>query len=188
MKKIIAGILGIVLILSVTGGTAYALFSSTATVSNVAFTTGNANLTVGIDGQTYASNLDVGSVKFNNLFPKAEDTYQFSLKNESTSPISLSLAAKLNNGVTESLAGSWNTLKDVVSVSFDYYDGSSWIPAGFATLNQWNAAGYGLDGGVLAPDASRWYKMHVKVADADNSIAGKGINNVVFTFTGTQAP
>jgi len=47
MRKILTGFLGLVMVVAVVGGTAYALFSSIVTVNNVAISAGNATLQFG---------------------------------------------------------------------------------------------------------------------------------------------
>lgn len=192
MQKIISGFLGLVLVLTVVAGVAYAAFSSQASVSGVTFATGNAALQISkTGGEDWNSTIDFANTIFLGLFPLAERTQEFDLKNNSSSVISLDLAAKLRDGVTETTPGDWDALKDKISISFEWWDvaTSTYQTTGWATLNQWNTPGYPLEGGSLAPGATRWYRFHVKVADATSAeIAGKSISNVFFDFTGTQAP
>jgi len=190
MKKIIAGFLGLVMLVTVVGGTAFALFSATAKVSGVTFATGNADLKISTDGSNYYNPYNFGGSFFSKLYPAINTVGpQFLIKNTSNSNIALILSVQLKNGdVTENPAGSWAVLKDVVQVGFDYYDGS-WHTAGLATLAQWNSPGYSLEGGNLAQGNQRWYRIHVVVpSTADNTIADKGLYSTIFTFTGTQAP
>lgn len=191
MKKIITGFLGLILVVGLVGGAAFALLSSQATVSGVSFVVGNANLQVSANGSDYSSDVNFSGAFFTGLYPTSDVVgEQFLLKNSSDVNIALSLNAKLNDGASESPVGSWDVLKDAVQVGFDYYDGSNWVEApGYATLNQWNATGYALAGGNIAQGDQRWYRMHVKISpDTDSAIAGKSLTSTVFTFTGTQAP
>lgn len=188
MRKILTGFLGILVVVSIVGGSAYALFTSTATVSGVTFATGNANLQVGSNGSTWASALNLSNNYFKNLYPLQKTYYAFNLKNNSSSDIALNLTAKLRDGVGQKNTGDWDKLKSKISVAFDYWDGSIYQPAGFATLAQWNSPGnYSLLSGSLPKGANRWYRFHVNVADGTSTeMANAGIYNVVFEFTGTQ--
>ncbi len=184
MNKIVTGILGLLLVVGVTSGTAYALFSSTATASGVTFATGNADLKIW-DGNAWAKDWSP-SFTFNNLYPGYNNYQPLHLKNESTSPIGLTIKGILMPGATENPAGAWNTLKDVVKVNI-------WLSGvgetGYKTLNEWNTTGFDLPGGAIPQNQQKDYRFYVLIdSSADNTIAGQSLSNIVFQFTGTQAP
>lgn len=189
MKKIIGGIIGLMLTISIGVGTAYATFSTTGAVSGISIVAGNAGLGISTNGSSYYPDYGFQGSFFDKLYPGV-NTFgpQFLIKNISTANVSLNLFAQLKDGdVTEYPAGSWAALKDQVKIGFDYYNGTDWITAGTATLAQWNSIGYSLEGGNLAQNGQRWYRIHVTIdPSVDNSIANKGLTNVKFTFTGTQ--
>lgn len=173
---------------------AFALFSSTATVSGVTFSTGNADLQVW-DGSTWVADWTSPTFNFSNMFPgyggtgASEGTstsYQtMYLKNLSTSAIALNIVGTLRNGLTETPAGSWDALKDQVMVAVllsDWSGGTGWH-----TLNEWYTTGYTLPGGSLAQNTQREYRFYVRVnGAAGNEIATKGLTLVNFDFLGTQ--
>ena len=185
MNKIFTGILGLMLVVGVTSGTAYALFSSKATASNVTFATGNADLRL-YNGSDWVANWDP-SLSFLNLYPGYLSNKPMYLKNISTSPIALTVVGKMKPGVTESPLGSWNILKDAVSVAVNLSDDSA--STGWHTLNEWFTTGYTLPGGAIAQNTQKNYKFYVKIdASATDTISGKTISGIVFEFTGTQTP
>jgi len=184
MNKIFAGILGLMLVVGVTSGTAYALFSSKATASGVTFATGNADLRI-YDGDSWEPDWNP-SFNFSNLYPGYTDFQPLYLKNVSTSPISLTVVGKLLPGATETPAGSWDLLKDVVKVNV-------WLSGvgetGYQSLNDWNTTGFTLPGGAIAQNTQQNYRFYVQVdSSATDTIASKSISDIVFEFTGTQTP
>lgn len=191
MRKIISGMLGIVMTASVVGGVAYAAFSSTASVEGVSFSSGDANLLVSLDNSNYSVTQNASSTwEFSGLYPnygvandKSRDMF---LKNTSTSDISLSVLGKLRSGVLEATAGDWNVLKDkvwvLVALSSDINTNTGWH-----SLAEWNSSGFTLPGGSIAKDAYEHYVFYVRVdGSAGNEISNAGISGVNFDFTGTQ--
>lgn len=178
-----------VLTISISVGTAYALFSTTASVSGITIAAGNAGLEIGTDGSSYWPDYNFSGSFFDKLYPGVNIFGpQFLIKNTSDANVDLALFAQLKDGdAIESPSGSWAALKDQIYIGFDYYEGTQWKTAGTATLANWNSPGYALEGGALAHGDQRWYRIHVTIpSGADNSIANKGLTNVKFTFTGTQ--
>lgn len=78
MNKIISGLLGIMMVTAVVGGTAYALFSTTATVNGINITTGSAGLTVNDETTLNAA------LNLNNLYPGYQNSTTIDVKNTST--------------------------------------------------------------------------------------------------------
>ena len=179
MKKIISGILGIVLIAGVVGGAAVAAFTSKATVGGVTFATGNADLKV-YNGTEWVNDWSPSNFNFAGMYPAYENYKMLYLKNMSTSPIALTVKGTLRNGVI----GDWAALKDKVSVNV-------WLSAdnntGYHSLADWNSTGYELQGGNLAQNEQKNYRFYVMVdPSADNTLATKNLSGVNFDFTGTQ--
>jgi len=181
MNKIFAGILGLMLVVGVTSGTAYALFSSKATVTGVTFATGNADLRVW-NGSSWQPNWGPPSFNFSGLYPGYVGTQPLSLRNNSTSPISLTIFGKLIDGST----GDWDGLKNDIWVNIRL---PGVAETGYKTLAAWNSSGFTLPGGVLAQTTQRNYQFDVQVNPAaTNTIASMTLGGITFEFTGTQAP
>ena len=177
--------MAIAIALAVVTTSAAALFSSTATVSGVTFSTGNATLQVwNKTTSTWVSDFTPSDFLFQDMYPGYSTFQTFSLMNNSTSNIKLTLNAKLHNGATQDPSNSWETLKDKVEVRFANSGGSGLT--GWATLNYWNTTGHNFDTG-LAKGEHRWYRIEVRVAaGAGNEISEKHLTNMQFDFTGTQ--
>lgn len=185
MKKITLSIMAIAMTLAVVTTSASALFSSTATVSGVTFSTGNATLQVW-NGSTWVADYNPGNFLFQDMFPSYTGYQTFYLKNNSTSNIALGINAKIRNGATQNPAGAWNVLKDVVEVSF--YDVDMDAPAtGWASLSYWNTTGANFVTAPIAKGAQRQYRVDVRVsASAGNEISNTSLSDMKFDFTGTQ--
>ncbi len=194
MRKILFGFLGIMMVVAVVAGTARALYFSTATVGGVTFATGNADLKAW-NGSEWVTDYTPSNLLFSNMFPGyggtgANETTStkyvaFTLRNMSTSAISLDVVGKLLPGGVENPAGSWNVLKDKVYVAVvlpDWTAGTGWH-----TLNEWYITGDALPGGPLAQNSQREYRFYVRVdGTAGNEISGFSVSNMVYEFTGTQ--
>lgn len=183
MRKILSGMLGIVMSASVVGGVAYAAFSSTASVEGVSFSTGDATLSVW-DGDSYESVFTSGW-SFSGLYPGATGTPQsFWLKNTSTVAVTLGLTGKLRNGVV----GDWDAFKNNVEISITNFGVVS--PTLWYDLETWNSGTPQFDSGstlVLSQGQEQQYQMHVRVKpEAGNEIENKTLSGVNFDFTGTQ--
>lgn len=184
MKRIIFSVLAIAMAIGLTTGAAFALFSSTATVSGVTFSTGNAALKVYDNAGGWTSSYNPGNFLFQNMFPGYTNSVKFTLYNNSSSNISMKLNAKIADGVTENPAGSWDILKDVVLVRF--LDSSSSPLTGWASLNYWNTTGAQFDTG-LAQNTTRDYYVDVMIdSSVGNTISGKELTAMKFDFLGTQ--
>jgi hypothetical protein len=178
MNKIFAGIVGLMLVVGVTSGTAYALFSSKATASGVTFATGNADLRIW-DGDSFEADRP-SAFTFTGLYPGYTGTQLLQLKNMSTSPIALTIKGILLNGPT----GDWDGLKNDVWVNIRL---PGVAETGYRTLAAWNSTGFTLPGGSLAQNTQRDFQFDVQVNPAaTNTIAGMTLSDVTFEFTGTQ--
>ena len=185
MKRIILSVLAIAMAIGITTGAAFALFSSTATVSGVTFFTGNADLKVwNKTSSAWTTDFSPSDFTFSNMYPTYTTFQTFSLKNASTSNISFTLNAKLRNGITQPPAGAWNVLKDVVRVRFTDSSGTI-VKKDWETLASWNSTGFDFDT-ALAQNENRWYRIEVAVDDVGNEISSQSISAINFDFLGTQ--
>ena len=134
MKKILLSVLGIVLAVGVVSGAAYALFSTTATVSGITISSGNAGLAI-YDGGTWTPiNEFVVSLnnKLVNLYPGFTDYTNVDFYNNSNSNIGLDLKMQLTHA-----DGDWSDLSNKIYIAVTLQGGD---PAGsWYTLAQWNA-------------------------------------------------
>jgi len=174
MRKILMGLMAIVLIAGVTTAAGYAVFTATATVNNIAFTSGTAGLEFSTDNSSWSSNLDYGATYGwfeQNVYPGFSDTKTIYLYNNSTSNISLDITAQL-----VSATGDWGLLSPVTSMT---------IYGQTYTLADWNGANRPLYI-TLAHGISTPVTVTFSVAStADNTISGKTVSTN-WVFTGTQ--
>lgn len=186
MNKILTGITGLLVVSGLVAGSAFALFSSTVSVTGLALNTGTAGLQISFDDVTYQATADFANTVLTTLMPGESDEGDFWLKNNSDDEtINLDLTARL-----VSANGDWGALSSVVSCAV-YEDGFTVDDAthstGYISLADWNSAPQELTGGPLAHDTSRHYWINCKLDDsADNSVAGKSLTDVSFDIVGTQ--
>jgi predicted ribosomally synthesized peptide with SipW-like signal peptide len=192
MKKILFSILAIALTVGLVSGTAYALFSDTATVGGMTFTSGNADVQVALDikgGVTYETEFK-NSVNFNsvlneylfgNMFPGFDENGYFRIKNNSKSDIILNLTGHLKSGVS----GDWDVLKDKIQIKITKEDGS--FLTDWYTLNQWNSSPRSL-GSLPKNEDGLTYRIYVRIPKdgVGNEIAGKTLSSVNFEIVGVQ--
>jgi hypothetical protein len=186
MKKIILSILAIALTVGAVSGTAYALFSSTIQAQGITMTSGNANLQVADNGtNTLISDWhfsDFLSSRLTNLYPGKLDYTELNFTDQSASAIDLNLAVQLT-----SVGGDWGILYNKIEMAISD-TGDSFTPptSGWATLDYWYNEPRSF-GSTLVKGTPKQYKVFIRVKnDAGNEIAGKYLNNVTLTFTGTQ--
>ncbi len=174
MKKIILSVLAIVLTLGVVGGSAYALFSSTATVQGIAISTGNAGLKIW-DGDSYETTW-TSTDAFNGMYPGESRTTTWYLRNDSTSAISLDVTGQLM-----SAGGDWAELQVIKMKA----DGNSLAPAPEGPLTDWNSTPVSL-GNILQNTTATYLVTFTLPSASGNEVAGKSLNNVTFNFVGTE--
>lgn len=191
MRKIITGVIGIILTLTVAGGVAYAAFTAQAEVLGTSFNAGTPGLLVSLGSGYLPTQTATSPWLFQHLYPGfGSDASKFThlyLKNSSDS-VALTITGKLRDVVTETPAGSWNILKDKVWVGITL-DSDTSQSTGWQKLSDWNSTGFTLPGGSLAIGAEQHYRFYVQVdPSAGNEIKGAGISDVNFDFVGTQTP
>lgn len=187
MNKIVSGVLGLVMVLALTAGSAYALFSDSATVSGVTLTTGSTDLQVKLaDGSdTYDSTLDLSTHVFETLSPGQETVpLAFDVRNSATDNVTLDLT-----GLLTSAAGDWGVLSPVLKMAIYKSTDTATTGAttGWKTLTEWNNAPVALPLSPLAQNGENNYKVSFMLdTSADNSVQGKTLSSVVVVLTGTQ--
>ncbi len=180
MRKILSGLLGVVMTASVVGGVAYAAFTAQATVNGIDITAGTAALKVGA-AINPASNIFSAGLVLAGVYPGYSQNTTFVVKNEGT--VNLTITGQLTG------AGGWNdagvNLKDYVEVAVNTSDDS--LGTGYLTLVNWNSGAIAFPGTAIAPGDNRTYKVYVRVpASAPDLIQGQSLTNITFTLIGTQ--
>jgi len=202
MKKIIISVLAIVLTMGAVTGTAYALFSDTATIQGVTINSGNAALRFdvaptlpAVDG---GPTLNLSGFPLSGLYPGFSQSGALWLMNLSQSNIALRVTGKLTSAAT------WDpTLANAIWVNVvdrnGYGVGPGYVVTGSTTahetgwqsLTTWNTTDIAFPSIIprTMPSGHYGYDVYVKVdPSADNTIANKTLGGVVFTLTGTQVP
>lgn len=90
--------LSIVSALTIMGGATYAAFSGSATATNNTFATGNADLQIALDtgNNTEVFGSNIAGPTFTGILPGQTKTFNFWLKNNSTTPIGLDVTADVS--------------------------------------------------------------------------------------------
>ncbi len=190
MNKILSGILGVLIVAGVVGGAAFAVLTDAASLTNLALSTGTADLLIklGTDS-SYTNDRDVTTegVFAGAFIPGSFQEVEFNLKNDTTSDVDLLLTGRLLTAT-----GDWEALKAALScvVYVSGGDPESVVPtvsSGWFTLEQWNFAPRDLPGDPLSPAEEQALVLRCRLPEsADNSTSGKSITGVEFEFTGTQ--
>jgi len=124
MKKVYLSILAIVATLSLVGGATYALFSNKATSGPNTFATGNADLKIDRKGDGLGFQNKVVGIDFSNIYPgwNSGNEYQVWFRNDSTSPITLSV-------YPEVVAHAWTNGSVYDNVYLQFFLGDGTTPA-----------------------------------------------------------
>jgi hypothetical protein len=189
MKKILISMLAIAITIGAVTSSAYALFSDTVKVAGVTITSGNADLKitdVGTDtlvsSWQYANGL---SSDLSNLYPGKVDGTWMKFTNQSKSEINLDLSAQITT-----YGGNWNDLYNKIQLAI--LDKTHSINSNPPTESEWHDLSYWYAsprsfGSVLNSGKDEEYRLFMRVKGiAGNEIAGKYLNNLTLTFTGTQ--
>lgn len=197
MKKILAGFLGLFLVVGIVAGAGYALFTSQVSVTGMVLGTATPSLKISFldksdpTWRNYKTDLSFAGQTFAPLLPGEMDWGAFYLKNQSngtTDQLDFSLKGKIT-----AAAGDWGTLKDVVSMKVcvmdpameNYCDTTQQTP--WYSLADWNVSEKNLPGGTLLQGTERPYVVVFYIDNSlGNSIAGKTITGMTMQVTGTQ--
>lgn len=189
MKKILTGILGIILVISVVSASAYAVFSSQATLTGLTVASGNANITIGDGtGPNGVKTLPLNSATLPKLYPGIVFTLPVNIHfhNESTADIDLKVKGQIT---AWSAPGAWNELADNVLVDVkNVTDNSGYVTY---TLRQWHDAPRALPGNPLPygdwAHNNKAYEIRLRVpSNVGNEMANQVLNNIKMTVTGEQ--
>ena len=199
MKKILYGFIGLFLVIGIVAGTAYALFTSQATVTGMVLGTSTPGLKVSFMNKTnatptgYYSSIDFlgWGHTFAPLLPGEEDWGAFFLKNDSTGTTD-PLHFKLKGSITAA-QGDWNILKDVIQMKICVFDQTqdnscnTGHQTNYMTLSEWNTTGGDLPGTDLLQGTERAYVVVFYIHPSHgNSISGKTITDMTMQVIGTQ--
>ncbi|MCJ7740932.1 hypothetical protein MUP32_06520 [Candidatus Microgenomates bacterium] len=194
MKKILLGVLGVMVAGSVTFATARALFTATATVNSIHIKAGTAGLEVGPNDSSTSTSWSVSSGwAVDGFYPGWGETdnkhTNIVVKNTGNS-VPMSIKAQLTNVNSTDWA---NDLKYAVEVAVNGNGGAT----GYQSLLQWNAGAISLPG-TIAQGNHAHYIVYMRVPrsygfgyyggkEVGNEIAGKYLQSIEFTLTGTQS-
>ncbi len=184
MKKVFSSFLLIALIIASVSLSAYALFTSTANIGGLTFSTGNANLQISSNGSTWSSSISLPSL-YKNMAPNfTSDAQNIYLKNVSLSNIGLSIFTQLVDSSPIANQTAWGAIGGKINLSFQKLVDSTWTNIASGTLSQWKNTGFALDS--LAIGSTQNYRMLVSLSGVENADAGQVLSNLSFNFTGTQ--
>lgn len=191
MKKVLSGLVGVFMLVALVGSAAYALLSDSASLQNLALSTGTADLLIRLTGDTtFEQNKDVAGSFFDDaLVPGSYDEVGFDLQNSATgSDVDMTFSATVPAPAT----GDWADLKDVVECAVyvpggDVDSTDAAVSSGWFTLDAWNTAEKDIPGGPVTPGNSTSLVLRCMLPEtADNSTAGKSLTGLEFQVTGTQ--
>jgi len=184
MKKIFSSFLLIALVVAGVSLSAYALFSSTANIGGLTFSTGSADLQISTDGSTWSNSVSLLPL-YENMAPNfTSDSQNIYLKNVSLSDIGLNVYTQLVDSSPTANGAVWDIIGEKVIVSFQKLVDSNWTDIASGSLLQWRDSGFNFD--TLALDSSHNYRMLVNLSGVENTDAGQVLSDLSFNFTGTQ--
>ena len=191
-RKILVSGISIFSALAIMGGAAFALFSNSASAINNTFATGNADLQIAQDlsGTPDTFGDSITGPTFTGMFPGQSRTFDFWLRNNSSSAITLDLTADVNainpsgdgdQAIDNALLISWTcdttgngSLGDETPTS--EFSPRDWFNGGNASLS------------TLAPSTNMFCRMTGRLpSSADSTVADQ---TVIFDalYDGTQTP
>lgn len=183
MKKVFSSFLLIALVITSVSLSAYALFTSTANIGGLTFSTGNADLKISSDGSTWANTLAL-IPSYTNMTANFTNSQEFYLKNNSLSNISLKISNKLLESTPVNSPALWTAIGEKINIAFEKYNGTIWTNLISGTISQWKDTGFDLDS--LAFNTSEKYRITVTTNFLDNTDAGQVLSGLSFNFIGTQ--
>lgn len=198
MNKIYTGVLAIVAAVALTAGSAYALFTPSVEINGITLGTTTANLLVKIGNQPNSAFTNSLTIPTENQLDKlspgeVSDPGVFVFRNDGD--VDLNLSSQLT-----SAGGDWSALADKIQTVTCRVEFSAWsegmhcpdggpTSTGWITLSQWNTSPLALSGNAAKIEAGQdaLFVTNFRLpVEADNSVAGKTITNMVVTVTGTQ--
>ena len=190
MNKITSGLLGVAVVTLLVAGAAFAQLTDSASLTNIALSTGTADLLIKLTADpSFDQNRNVSGTLFDEqLIPGEFDEIPFDLKNDTTSDTPLILTGLIPADPT----GNWNELKAVIScvvyIPLENPDGSSDVSSGWFTLEQWRSTARDLPGDPLDPDEEVSLILRCLLpGSSGNEVANMSLTGMEFEVTGTQA-
>jgi hypothetical protein len=183
MKKVFSSFLLIALVIASVSLSAYALFSSTANVSGLTFSTGSADLQISTDGSSWSNSVSLPSL-YENMAPGFTSSQSIYLKNVSLSNINLDVFTRLVDSSPTANEAAWDIIGHKIIVSFQKLVDSTWTDIALGSLSQWKDTGFTLDS--LAVNSPQNYRMLVSLSGIENADASQVLSDLSFNFVGTQ--
>ena len=183
MKKIFSSFLLIALVVASVSLSAYALFTSTANIGGLTFSTGSADLQISTDALTWSNSVNLPSL-YENMTPDFSSSQDLYLKNISQSNIGLSIFTQLIDSSPTANESAWGVIGGKINLSFQKFVDSTWTNIASGSLSQWKDTGFALDS--LAFNSSQNYRMLVSLSGIENTDASQILSGLSFNFTGTQ--
>lgn len=177
MKKILKSLFIVAVLTVLVTGATRAVWVDPAQITDNQFTTGNADIKLA-DGQGSGWVDDLNTFTADEIYPGWTEDFTFHIRNESESPITLNIVAKLSV-----LWSDYNLLKDNLMLRFSWDDGAP-KTTGEASLRWWkDNAGASL--GNLGQSTQREYTAHFRLEDVNNNFQDRDLTFTVL-LTGTQ--
>lgn len=192
MNKILSGVLGLVAVLGVTAGSAYALFSDSVEINGIDLETGTANLEIKFTGgPSFLSAVTVPTSPLATLSPGEQSAATlFDLNNASSDGLDMNITGFISG---HEVGPDWDDLKSLLELSV-YLPGENpellVNSTGFVPLSSWESFSQTLPGGTLLDtDLPRSYEMRFRLSSsATSTVQGRLLEDLVVTFVGTQTP
>lgn len=184
MKKVFSSLFLIALVVASVSLSAYALFSSTANIGGLTFSTGSADLQISTDGSNWSNSISLLPL-YENMAPNfTSDSQNIYLKNISLSDIGLNIYTQLIDSSPTANGAVWDIIGEKITISFQKLVDSTWTDLASGSLLQWRDSGFNFDN--LALGSSQNYRMQVTLSGIENEDAGQILTDLSFNFTGTQ--
>src|SRR3989344_5143518 len=166
MSKILSGLLGVFLVVGVVGVGAYSALSDSASLTNIALSTGAADLLIKLTGVgSFDDGTNVAGAHFDELLvPGDSDSLNFELRNDSPPGISFDLTGRIPDEPTPT--DDWNALSGVVECAVylagEDPDGDATESSGWLTLATWFGGPQGIPGDPLASGSEEQYTLECR--------------------------
>lgn len=183
MKKIFSSFLLIALVIASVSLSAYALFSSTANISGLTFSTGSADLQISTTDSNWSNTVSLPPL-YENMAPGFTSTQNIFLKNVSLSDINLNVYTQLIDSSPTANGAVWDIIGEKIIVTFQKLVDSTWTDIASGPLLQWRDSGFNFD--TLSRNISQNYRMQVSLNGIENEDSSQVLSDLSFNFTGTQ--